>query len=129
MGQVIDRWQRAGNWTQQWITLQWITLRNVIDLLSRLGADEPAAVLCGALDASRNAASLFGADVDRLASTAAALRVRLGEQRYRRCLDRGAAMTDEGAVMFATAEIDRYSAFPRAVSGATTVLIVSHRHL
>ncbi len=101
-GQVIDHWQRAGNWTQQWITL-----RNVIDLFARLGADEPAAILCGTLGASRTAAPLFGADADRLASTSATLRARLGEQQHRRCLARGAAMTDDDAVMFAAAEIDR----------------------
>jgi predicted ATPase/DNA-binding SARP family transcriptional activator len=101
-GQVIDHWHRAGNWTQQWTTL-----RNVIDLFARLGADEPAAILCGALGASRSAAPLFGADAGRLASTSTALRARLGEQQYRRCLACGAAMTDDDAVMFATAEINR----------------------
>ncbi len=99
--QVIDHWQRADNWTQQWITL-----RNVIDLLARLGADEPAAILCGALGASRSATPLFGADADRLASTSAALCGRLGERRHRDLLARGAAMTDDDAVMFVAAEID-----------------------
>lgn len=56
-GQVIDHWHRAGNWTQQWITP-----RNVIDLFARWGADDPTAILCGALGASRSAAPLFGAD-------------------------------------------------------------------
>lgn len=101
-GQVIDHWHRAGNWTQQWVTL-----RNVIDLFTRLGADEPAAILCGALGASRSAAPVFGADADRLASTSAALQARLGEPQHRRCLARGAAMTDDDAVLFAAAEIDR----------------------
>ena len=101
-GQVIDHWHRAGNWTQQWVTL-----RNVIDLLARMGTDEPAAILCGALGASRSATPLFGADADRLANTTAALQTRLGEQQHRRCLARGAAMTDDDAVLYAAAEIDR----------------------
>ncbi len=78
-----------------------------MDLFARLGTDEPAAILCGALDASRSAAPLFGADADRLASTTAALRARLGEQQHRHCLACGAAMTDDDAVVFAAAEIDR----------------------
>jgi len=100
--QVIDHWQRAGNWTQQWITI-----RNVIDLFAHLEADAPAAVLCGALAASRTAPGLFGADADRLTSTQATLCTRLGNPEYQRCQARGAAMTDDAAVAFAAAEINR----------------------
>ncbi len=106
-GQVIDHWQRAGNWTQQWITL-----RNVIALLARLGADEPAAVLFGALSTSGTAPPLFGADADRLTSTAATLEARQGKQEHRRCLARGAAMTDDDAIVFAATEIDRCTHSP-----------------
>jgi predicted ATPase/DNA-binding SARP family transcriptional activator len=101
-GQVIEHWQRAGNWTQQWITI-----RNVIELFARLTVDEPAAVLCGALAASRTAPRLFGADADRLSSTKATVRDRLGDPQYRRCYARGAAMTDDAAVAFAATEIAR----------------------
>lgn len=101
-GQVIDHWQGAGNWTQQWITI-----RNVIDLFARLGSDVAAAVLCGALDASRTAPRLFGADADRLTSTKASLRARLGDPHYQRCYTRGAAMTDEAALAFTVTEINR----------------------
>ena len=38
--EVIDYWDRSGNWTQQWVTL-----RNLAQLLRRLGDDEPAALL------------------------------------------------------------------------------------
>ena len=38
--EVIDYWDRAGNWTQQWVTL-----RNLAQLLRRLGDDEPALLL------------------------------------------------------------------------------------
>lgn len=97
-GQVIEHWQRAGNWTQQWITM-----RNVIEALARLGADEPATILCGALDTRRGAPPLFGADADRLAGAETALRAGLGEQHYLRCLARGAVMTDLDAITFAAA--------------------------
>jgi hypothetical protein len=101
-GQVIDHWKRAGNWTQQWITI-----RNVIDLFARLGSDVAATVLCGAVDASRTAPGLFGADADRLTSTKASLRARLGDPDYQRCYTRGAAMTDDAALVFAVTEINR----------------------
>ena len=38
--EVIDYWERSGNWTQQWVTL-----RNLAQLLRRLGDEEPAALL------------------------------------------------------------------------------------
>lgn len=101
-GQVIEHWQRAGNWTQQWITI-----RNLIELFARLSVDEAAAVLCGALDVSRTAPGLFGADAQWLTSTKATLRDRLGDPQYRRCYARGAAMTDNAAVAFAATEIAR----------------------
>jgi predicted ATPase len=97
-GQVIEHWQRAGNWTQQWITI-----RNVIEALARVGADEPAAILCGALNTRRSSPPLFGADAERLAGAETALRASLGEQHYLQCQARGAAMTDLDAITFAAA--------------------------
>ncbi len=38
--EVIDYWDRSGNWTQQWVTL-----RNLARLLRRTGAAEAAALL------------------------------------------------------------------------------------
>ena len=106
-GRVVDRWHRAGNWTQQWITL-----RNVIDLFARLSADEPAVVLSGAMRASRSAAPLFGSDAARLAEADAALRAGVSEQTHRQWLARGAAMTDDEVVSFAIAEINRLRTDP-----------------
>jgi hypothetical protein len=37
---LIDRWRRSNNWTQQWVTL-----RNLVESLVRLGEDEVATVL------------------------------------------------------------------------------------
>jgi hypothetical protein len=50
---------------------------------------------------------LFGADADRLTSTKASLRARLGDPDYQRCYTRGAAMTDDAALVFAVTEINR----------------------
>ena len=102
---AVEQWHRAGNWTQQWTTL-----RNVIDLFVRLSADEAAAVLSAALRTSPSAAPLFGTDAARLAVTDAALQARLPERSHRHCTARGAGLTDDEAVSFAIAEINRLRA-------------------
>ena len=48
--EVIDYFDRTGNWTHQWATL-----RNLADLLRRLGDDRPAAVIDAAADAAPDA--------------------------------------------------------------------------
>jgi hypothetical protein len=53
---AVQHWHRAGNWTQQGTTV-----RNVVGLLVRLGADEPAALLYGAVSTHSTAAPVFGA--------------------------------------------------------------------
>jgi predicted ATPase/DNA-binding SARP family transcriptional activator len=58
--EVIDYFARTGNWTHQWVTL-----RNLADLLRRLGDDEPAALLDAAADSAPDAParpSAVGAD-------------------------------------------------------------------
>jgi tetratricopeptide (TPR) repeat protein len=47
---VIDYFDRTGNWTHQWTTL-----RNLADLLRRLGDDDPAALLDAAADRAPDA--------------------------------------------------------------------------
>jgi predicted ATPase/DNA-binding SARP family transcriptional activator len=47
---VVDYWERAGNWTHQWTTL-----RNLADLLRTLGDPEPAALIDAAADAAPDA--------------------------------------------------------------------------
>lgn len=49
---VIDYWDRSGNWTQQWVTL-----RNLAELLRQLGDDEPAALLDAAAEHAPDAPS------------------------------------------------------------------------
>ena len=104
---AVRQWRRAGNWTQQWTTL-----RNVIDLFARLGSGEAAAVLSAALRTSRSAAPPFGSDATRLAETDEALRARLPHRVHLRCSARGAGMTDDEAVSFAIAEIERLRTGP-----------------
>ena len=48
--EVIDYFARTGNWTHQWVTL-----RNLADLLRRLGDNEPAALLDAAADQAPDA--------------------------------------------------------------------------
>ncbi|MGH3823195.1 MAG: BTAD domain-containing putative transcriptional regulator [Pseudonocardiaceae bacterium] len=101
-GEVIEYWSQAGNWTQQWITL-----RNVIHLFTRLDAHEPAAVLYGALEASRTAVEAFGADADRLVADADTLRSQLGADRFATATARGAGMADYQAVILARSMIEQ----------------------
>jgi hypothetical protein len=56
---VLDHWDRVGDWTQQWLNL-----RYVVRLLVRLGADEDAAVLHHSLCAAGKPSPL---DPERLA--------------------------------------------------------------
>ncbi len=53
--EVIDYFARTGNWTHQWTTL-----RNLADLLRRLGDTEPAALLDAAADQAPDAPAVGG---------------------------------------------------------------------
>lgn len=52
---LIDYWERAGCWLQQWTTL-----RNLADVLDDLGISEPARQLRGAADAASDAPMVTG---------------------------------------------------------------------
>lgn len=45
--QIIDHWEQAGNWRQQWITL-----RYAVELFARQGNDMATATVLGAIDAN-----------------------------------------------------------------------------
>ena len=90
---AVRHWHRAGNWTQQWTTV-----RNVVDLLVRLGADEPAALLYGAVSTRRTAAPVFGADADRLEQAHRLLTERLGAQQFTAAAANGMALGDDDVV-------------------------------
>lgn len=92
---VLDHWDRVGDWTQQWLHL-----RYVVRLLARLGADDEVVVLhhClvatgkpSPLDTARVAVLLDGPDGERFA--AAALR--------------GASLTQAGALSLARDRLRR----------------------
>src|SRR3978361_1208172 len=54
---VLDHWDRVGDWTQQWLNLRYITR-----LLARLGADDDARVLHRCLLAAGKPAPLRDVD-------------------------------------------------------------------
>jgi predicted ATPase len=113
---VLAHWRDAGSWTQLWVAM-----RSVVWLLTRVGADEPAAVLYGALDASATAAPAYGADAERLAATVAALTGRLGRERLADAIGRGAALTDDETIAYAAAVVTEVvAAAPPTRPAATT---------
>jgi predicted ATPase/DNA-binding SARP family transcriptional activator len=80
--EVIVHWRRLGDWTHQLTTL-----RNLVELLVHVDANEPAAVLHAAVvDASP---PTFGEEADRLATAGAELERRLGPDRLAAATTRG----------------------------------------
>ena len=71
--EVVEHWHRVGDWTHQWTTV-----RGVVDLLVRLGRDEEAAVLLGAVRSRTTSAEVFGDDAARLRDAEGVLAARLG---------------------------------------------------
>jgi len=82
--QVISKWRQVGTWSPLWVTL-----RTLIDLLTRVGACHDAAILYGAAASASSGAPLYGADADLLRETAALLRDQLTETEFRSCADKG----------------------------------------
>jgi tetratricopeptide (TPR) repeat protein len=75
--EVIQHWRRDGSWSTQWITL-----RNLVELLARLGAHESAAVLYGACVASTTSPPSYGPEADRLEAVVGTLVSSLGESAF-----------------------------------------------
>lgn len=98
---LIDRWRQGNNWTQQWTTL-----RNLVELLVRLGADEPAAVLHAAATAPEAGGRSYGAEAARLHAAAATAYERLGPQRYESASERGRRLGAHDVLRVATETID-----------------------
>ena len=94
-GPLIDHWHSYGAWTQLWIAVRALT-----ETLSRAGRHRDAAVLLGALSASRRASAPFGADSARARDVEAATRAALGAA-FDPLYDRGAGLGDTGAVALA----------------------------
>jgi predicted ATPase/DNA-binding SARP family transcriptional activator len=87
--EVLDHWDRVGDWTQQWLAL-----RYVIRLLVRLGCTEDAVVLHAALQAAGKPSPLSGV------RAAALLDGPLGP-RSAAAAARGSALSPEAAVALA----------------------------
>jgi tetratricopeptide (TPR) repeat protein len=100
--EVIDFWRFGGLWVQQWVTL-----RNLAELFGRLGEDEPTAILLAASETSSTAVPSFGAQGERLTALKAQLVERMGAAAFEAASERGRTMSDEEAVAYAEAEIDR----------------------
>ncbi|MFH0245552.1 BTAD domain-containing putative transcriptional regulator [Streptomyces sp. HK10] len=100
--EVLDHWHRSGNWTQQWTSV-----RGVVDVLVRLGRDEDAALLLGALRNRTSAAPVYGSDAERLGGAERLLAGRLGEVRFAELTTRGMATTDAGALRAAQEALAR----------------------
>jgi len=93
---VIGHWSDLGDWLHQWTTL-----RNVVNLLVRVGRDQDAAVLHGALTARENAAPIYGEDAERMAAARDLLESRLGNARLAELSYRGRLLADADVVALA----------------------------
>jgi predicted ATPase/class 3 adenylate cyclase len=94
--ELIEHWQRAGSWSQQWITI-----RVLLETLASLGHDEAAAVLYGGLVAAKTASPVVGSDAERLAQSVAGMQTRLGEDAFLVRKAEGAALGDDRVVAHA----------------------------
>ncbi|MGV9710057.1 BTAD domain-containing putative transcriptional regulator [Gordonia sp. NPDC003424] len=100
--ETVDHWRDAGNWTHQWVSL-----RAVIDVLARLGRDDAAAILLGAVrghgvDAGPES---LGADAGRLTEVENALRAHLGDRTVDELAARGAGLTRTAVIDLAIGEL------------------------
>ena len=90
---VLDHWDRVGDWTQQWLNL-----RYVVRLLDRLGADDEAVTLHHALLAAGKPSPLGPVRVAALAGS-------LGLVRFDAAARRGAKLTGAAAVIAALSSL------------------------
>ena len=103
--QVISQWRQAGTWTPLWVTI-----RTLIDLLTRVGACHDAATLYGAAASASTGAPPYGADADRLRQTAARLRDHLTDTEFRSCTDQGEQLDGAQVIDLALEAIARAEA-------------------
>ena len=107
--QVISQWRQAGTWTPLWVTL-----RTLIDLLTRIGACHDAATLYGAVASATTGAPAYGADADLLRQTTARLRDHLTGTEFRSCIRKGEQLDGAQVIDFALEAITRAAAEPDA---------------
>ncbi|HJY97964.1 MAG TPA: BTAD domain-containing putative transcriptional regulator, partial [Streptosporangiaceae bacterium] len=112
---AIREWQQAGAWTPMWVTI-----RTLVELLTRAGACDDAAILYGAVTSASSGAPPFGADADRLRQSAALLRQHLTdtEFRVRVRVEKGEQLDGSQVIRFALEAIARAATKPdRALVG------------
>jgi transposase len=107
--QVISQWRQAGTWTPLWVTL-----RTLIDLLTRVGACHDAATLYGAAASASSGAPPYGADADLMRQTAALLRDQLTETEFHSCIDKGKELDGAQVIDLALDAIARAATQPAA---------------
>ncbi|MPY93466.1 MAG: hypothetical protein GEV08_10490 [Acidimicrobiia bacterium] len=96
LGEMLEHWERAGVWNQQWLTL-----RLVIEALAGVGHPEAVTVLAGAFYASPTAGPAYGRDEERLGAAVASARASLGPDAFAAATAHGASLGDEGASGYA----------------------------
>jgi tetratricopeptide (TPR) repeat protein len=94
--EAVKHWWQAGEWAQQWITL-----RNLIELLDRLDQHQAAATLLGACEAAVQAPPLFGPAAARLAVTVRSLTEALGQDGFNQAHAHGSGLTGANILQFA----------------------------
>ena len=102
---VIPEWRQADAWTPQWVTI-----RTLIDLLTRVGASRDAATLYGALTSASTGAPPYGADADRLRRSAARLQDHLTAAEFRTYMEEGERLDGHQVIDLALEAIDRAAA-------------------
>ena len=99
---VIPQWRRAGAWTPQWVTI-----RTLIDLLTRVGACRDAATLYGAAATATTGGQPYGADADRLRRSEAQLRTTLTATEFRCYTEEGERLDSHQVIDLALDAIAR----------------------
>jgi predicted ATPase/DNA-binding SARP family transcriptional activator len=100
--QVIPQWRQAGAWAPQWVTI-----RTLIDLLTRVGASRDAATLYGAAASATTGGRAYGADADRLDEIAARLQDTLTAAEFRARAEEGERLDGLQVIDFALDAIAR----------------------
>ena len=102
---VILEWQQAGAWTPVWVTM-----RTLVDLLTRLGACHDAATLYGAVASASSGAPPYGTDAERLRQSEALLRDQLTSAEFRSCIHTGEQLDSTQVIDLAVQAIGRAAA-------------------
>jgi hypothetical protein len=99
-GELVEHWRRSGSWPQQWTTL-----RNLAELLVRVGADDAAVAVVSGVRAHQGDTAIFGTESARLVEAMATARRRLGSERFELVEEQGAAMSRQHVVDHALAAV------------------------